>query len=80
MQQLIIETIVVGLATMLFGTIASFIVSPLFKIDLPPVCKSWNKNYVMEISLFLTGVLAHLVFELTGLNKWYCKKGYACLR
>ena len=40
----------------------------------------FNKYYVMELSLFLTGVIAHLVFEYTGLNKWYCKKGYACTR
>lgn len=80
MQQLIIEAIVVGISIMGFGTIASWMFSRYFKVELPPVCKNWNKNYVMEITLFVTGVLAHLVFEFTGINKWYCKKGFACLR
>ena len=52
----------------------------MFKVDLPPVCKDWNKNYIMEISLFLTGFLTHLAFEFMGANKWYCKYGNACLK
>ncbi len=29
-------------------------------------------------SLFLLGAIAHLLFELIGANKWYCKNGTAC--
>ena len=78
MIKLIIEAIVVGISVVLFGTLSSKIFSGFFKVDLPPVCKEWNKNFVMEITLFFTGVFAHLAFELMGINKWYCKNGCAC--
>jgi len=42
--------------------------------------KDWNKNYAMEIALFLTGVFAHLFCEFSGINRWYCKNGNACQR
>jgi len=78
MRQLIIETKIVEIATIIFGNISSLIVGRFLKVDLPPICKSWNKYYAMEVSLFLTGVIAHLFFEFTGLNKMYCRKGNAC--
>lgn len=39
---------------------------------------AWNRYLVMEVSLFFTGVLAHLLFETMGANRWYCKHGNAC--
>jgi len=77
--KLLLEAIVVGISVALFGTVVSFVfsISPL-KVSLPPVCKDWNKNYIMELSLFLTGFLLHFMFESIGLNKWYCKYGNAC--
>lgn len=77
-QQLIIEAIIVGISVVFFGTILSFMLGRFLKVDLPPVCKNWNKNYAMEIILFATGVAAHLFYEYSGINKWYCKKGNAC--
>ena len=44
-----------------------------FKLDLPKICKSWNKNHVMEICLFFTGFLFHILCEISGINHWYCK-------
>lgn len=29
-------------------------------------------------NLFVVGFLIHLVFEILGLNRWYCKHGAAC--
>lgn len=80
MYKLLIEAIVVGISTVIMGTVVSYLIGSLFKTDLPPVCKNWNKFYAMEISLFLTGALLHSFLELVGLNKWYCKNGNACLR
>lgn len=77
-MKLIIEALVVGLSLVIFGNIVGFIVGKLFATNLPLACKDWNTNYVMEISLFITGFLIHLFFEFTGLNKWYCKNGNAC--
>jgi hypothetical protein len=76
--QVLIEAIAVGIANVIFGTVAGILVGPFFKIDLPIECKDWNKFFVMEISLFLTGVLIHFCFEIFGVNKWYCKNGSAC--
>ena len=28
--------------------------------------------------MFLIGVIAHIVAEFSGMNKWYCKHGQAC--
>ena len=30
------------------------------------------------IVVFLTGFIGHLLFELSGANKWYCVHGKAC--
>lgn len=78
-MKLLIEALVVGIATVIVGSIVGYSISLFLKSDLPKVCKDWNKFYVMEISLFLTGFLVHLISEFTGVNRWYCKKGRACL-
>ena len=76
--ELITEAIVVGIIMVAVGTFVSFFIAKISKIDLPPVCKKWNENYIMELCLFLTGLLGHLLFEFIGANKWYCKNGVAC--
>lgn len=75
---LFVEAFVVGILTIIFGTIISLIIGSLFSQNLPKICKEWNKNHIMEICLFFTGVSIHLFCEFTGLNKWYCKNGVAC--
>ena len=35
------------------------------------------KNHLLVV--FLTGFIGHLLFELSGANKWYCTHGKACL-
>lgn len=76
--KLLVEALVVGLLVLVVGIVVSFGVGALFSVDLPAVCKKWNKNYRMELCLFLTGFIIHLVCELSGINKWYCKNGNAC--
>lgn len=65
------EATFVGILTALIGYVASAIVKPYFKVDLPEICKSWNKKYLMEMSLFVTGFLLHIFLEFTGMNKTY---------
>ena len=77
-MKLLVEAITVGVITVVVGTIAGLVVGKLFSSNLPKVCKKWNKNHVMEISLFLTGFLVHLLCEFVGINGWYCKNGKAC--
>jgi len=80
MYDLIVEAVVVGVMTVIFGNIIGILIGPLFKVYLPKVCSTWNKFYTMEISLFFTGVFIHLFCEFSGINKWYCKNGFACMR
>lgn len=30
-------------------------------------------------NFFFAGFLVHLLCEITGLNRWYCKNGAACI-
>lgn len=76
--QVVVEAMVVGLLTVVVGSIVGIMVAPWFRVDLPQICKTWNQYYVMEISLFLTGVVIHLGAEIFGLNRWYCRNGAAC--
>jgi|TARA_B110000259_G_scaffold187788_1_gene243322 membrane protein DedA with SNARE-associated domain len=77
-MKLIIEALVVGILTVIVGSMVGYIVGSVLGTDLPLVCKDWNKKNAMEISLFLTGFVLHLLFEVLGGNKWYCKNGVAC--
>tara|TARA_B100000035_G_C21032170_1_gene569038 strand:+ start:3303 stop:3545 length:243 start_codon:yes stop_codon:yes gene_type:complete len=79
MSDLVLEALVVGIMTVIFGTMSGALVGSFFKMSLPKICSDWNKFYIMEITLFITGVLIHLFCEYTMINKWYCKNGYACL-
>ena len=74
------EAIFVGIVLVIIGNMVGFFVGKSLSVPLPKVCKSWNKNDVMEISLFLTGFTAHYFFEYAGLNKYYCLHGTACKR
>jgi ABC-type antimicrobial peptide transport system permease subunit len=78
MKQLLIEATTVGVGAILVGYLVGFFVGKMFSVDLPNICKKWNKHHVMEISLFFVGFFLHLLCEFTGLNKWYCKNGVAC--
>ena len=80
MLQLFVEAFIVGIVLILIAYFVNFIIYKLYNTNLPKICKKWNKNHIMEISLFFIGVFTHFFFEFTGLNKWYCSKGFACKR
>ena len=74
-KEFIQEVIVVGLGTLILGLVVRYIVAVYFeKINADFIFT--NKG--MWISLFLTGALLHLGCEISGVNKWYCKNGFAC--
>jgi membrane protein DedA with SNARE-associated domain len=78
MKKLLVEAFMVGVMVVVIGTIVSYVIGKFTSTDLPPVCKDWNKNYIMELTLFIIGVITHILCEYTGLNKWYCRNGVAC--
>lgn len=65
------EACFVGLLLVLFGYLSSIVVKPFLHVSLPEVCRSWNRYYVMEASLFVSGFLLHLALEWSGINKKY---------
>jgi hypothetical protein len=81
--QLLLEAFVVGISTVIMGTVVGFIVGKTVSSNGSATAKGqndWNKYYVMEISLFFTGFFLHLVYEILGLNNWYCKDIFATSR
>ena len=81
--QVLIEATVVGVCTVIMGTIISFVISqivPSYGTSDSRDSKDWNKYYVMEIALFFTGFFLHIVYEILGLNSWYCKEIFAKTR
>lgn len=77
-SRVLIEAIIVGIATVVMGYIIGFLTKPIFKADINPLCVGWNKNYAMEINLFLIGFSLHIIAEVFKVNKWYCRNGNAC--
>ena len=56
----IYQAIMFGVVTILIGLILCSVFSSL-KPELPKECDVWDKYYVMEIILFLTGVIIRLL-------------------
>ena len=65
--QLLLEAIVVGICTLIFGLILGFI----FMFD-----NTFLKSVKFITFLFILGFLLHIMFELVGANKKYCKNIY----
>lgn len=72
-MSLVVELLVVGLATCIIGMVLSYLVMGSAAKDF----KHWRS---LGLTFFITGFLVHFIAELTKLNKWYCKNGYACKR
>ena len=78
MAHYLVEAIVVGLITMVLGTLLSigsmYITQPGFSYT---EVTFWTSLLVVN---FILGFLVHVICEWTGINKWYCSKGFACQR
>ena len=72
MLKLIIESFIVGIITLIIGTI-------IFNLSVNKVNKD-NKDKIkpsgINFSFFITGFILHLALEFLGFNKWYCNKEY----
>lgn len=78
MNKLLIESVIIGIITSIIGHIIIKILVKFNKIDdnesLDDFINKYNKTFIIEISLFFTGILLHLLLEYIGLNDWYCEK------
>ena len=78
MKELIFESIIIGIITSILGSVMIKVLSRLNSIESNDYIESfvdkYKKTYIIEISMFFTGVLIYLLLEYIGLNKWYCEK------
>ena len=79
MKELLINSVIIGLITSLLGSVILRIVITGFnKLDnnesLDYILNKYKNNYMIEVALFFTGMLIHLLLEYAGFNKWYCNK------
>lgn len=58
------ESIIFGLIVLVIGNISGFFIGRFFSVDLPSVCKKWNKNHIMELTLFITGMSSFLIYDI----------------
>lgn len=73
-SRVILEGIVVGILLIIVVYIVSIPIHMLnLSPELPNVCKTWNENHVMEITLFFSGLLFHILCEISGVNMQYAK-------
>jgi len=71
MLQLAFEAFIVGILNIIVGFIVSYISMGNSAKDF----QHWNQ---LLLTFFISGVLIHLLCEVTGINKRYCKSGNAC--
>jgi hypothetical protein len=67
MLKLLIESIIVGIITLIIGNI-------IFNLSINKVNKEKSKPIGINLSFFITGVILHIGLESLGFNKWYCNK------
>ena len=71
-SEVFIEAIIVGILSVIVGTLVIYTLFSSGKM------LELKKTYPMQLPLFFTGFFMHLICEVTGVNKLYCKKGSAC--
>lgn len=67
MKQLVLEAVIVGVVLMAVLGVLHWAAPVLFK-----------SPWTAALTGFVLGVVVHLGFEITGLNRTYCSVGHAC--
>jgi hypothetical protein len=73
--KLVIEAVVVGLGLMAVGSAVSAVLIAAKGGDEYPKKADWAW---MNVALFISGALFHLLCEGVGVNAWYCCNSNAC--
>lgn len=71
------EIISVGITVILIGFLCAYSLVIILD-DKQAKIKLDSSIGQLTVLFFVTGVATHMIFEISGLNKWYCKNGYAC--
>ena len=75
-MKFVAETLVVGISSLLMGFLLHFVLGYHAQHANSPTMK--KEMLQLSILLFLTGVCVHTLYEITNMNRWYCKNGNAC--
>lgn len=75
MSEVLLEAFVVGIIVLIIAVPVMSIQHTLLP-NIPGKKPGSAKYYVSTV---IIGVLVHLLCEYTGVNKYYCKNGYACV-
>lgn len=75
--KLFIEAFAVGISSVLIGLLLHVLLGYHSQHSNSPNMK--KEMVQLSILLFLTGVSVHIFYEITNMNKWYCKNGNACI-
>lgn len=60
---MLVKLLLSGIMAIIFGYVSGFIISKTSSVNnLPDECKSWNKNFAMEKSLFLVGIMMSVFY------------------
>lgn len=73
--KILLEGLVVSIMGALIGIIITYII--IYIVSKGDIKKYKYGRYVV-LSLFLAFFFTHIFFEVTGLNKLYCREGNAC--
>ncbi len=74
-ERVLTEGVVVGILLIIFVYISSAFLH-LIEYPVPKLmkeCSTWNETHIMEVTVFLSGFLFHVVCEATGINAAYVK-------
>ena len=70
----VVEALVVGVVMMALCICIHFVL-----MNIPATAGlSMDVHKGGPLQVFLTGVIGHILFEVTNVNKWYCTNGAAC--
>ena len=67
MFNIIFESVIAGIITLIIGTI-------VFNLTLNKKNKKNEKPNSINISFFMTGLVLNFLLSMSGFNKWYCDK------
>ena len=63
MYELLTEAVIIGLIVVLVGVFVSEGIKMIGLTDIKKECEDWNKYHIMEVALFLTGAISHVLVE-----------------
>jgi H+/Cl- antiporter ClcA len=69
------EALVIGLVIGIIGTPLSYLAMRVERKYVGLSTASWVRIFLIFV---ISGALAHLLFEASGINKKYCETGVAC--